>query len=212
MTPPLFVTQKKLILASASPRRIHFLQGLGLRFQALAADIDETPYHDETSGEFVRRMARDKALTLARAYPDAVVIGADTIIDCHGRILGKPTDAAHALAMLQLLRDTGTHRVITGFALVCLQEQIDLTQSSATTIHFASLPDAVLQAYVDSGEPMGKAGSYAIQENGGFLVQKIAGSSTNVIGLPMHELVQLLLELGIINPAAGNTDRERLIA
>jgi septum formation protein len=200
----LFTTDKKLILASASPRRKNFLSGLGLPFRALAADLDETPYQDEPPEKFVRRMAREKAMAIACHHPGAVILGADTVIDCRGQILGKPSDADQALAMLQLLRETGTHRVITGFSLVCLHEQIDLTQSSATTIHFASLPDAVLQAYVDSGEPMGKAGAYAIQEKGGFLVRKISGSSTNVIGLPMCELVELLLEKEIISPGPGN--------
>ena len=204
MNHPLFTTDKEIILASASPRRIHFLSGLGLPFRALAADLDETPYQDEPPEKFVRRMARAKAREIASHHPDAVIIGADTVIDCHGRILGKPTDADHALAMLQLLRTMRTHQVITGFSLVCLHEQMDLNQSTATTIHFSSLPDAVLRAYVDSGEPMGKAGAYAIQENGGFLVRKISGSSTNVIGLPMHELVEILLEQGIISPGCCN--------
>jgi len=204
MNPPLFKTKKELILASASPRRKNFLSGLGLPFRALAADLDETPYQDEPPEKFVRRMARAKAMAIASHHPGAVLLGADTVIDCQGQILGKPTDAAHALAMLKLLRETGTHRVITGFSLVCINEQIDLTQSSATMIHFASLPDAVLQAYVDSGEPMGKAGAYAIQENGGFLVREIHGSSTNVIGLPMHELIHLLLELQIIYTEPAN--------
>ena len=204
MQPPLFQTSKKIILASASPRRINFLKGLGLPFQTIPADIDETAQNNELPETFVRRLAREKALAVAKHHPDAVLIGADTVIDCQGQILGKPADREQALAMLQSLRQMQTHQVITGLALVALNDGIDICQASTTTVHFGDLPDPVLQAYVASGEPMGKAGAYAIQENGGFLVKKISGSSTNVIGLPMYELITLLLDSLIIYP--GHSD------
>jgi len=200
MNPALFQAKTEIILASASPRRINFLKGIGLPFRAMAADIDETPQPNELPKAYVHRLAREKALAVAKEHVNAVVLGADTVIDCHDQILGKPADPSQALAMLKLLRKKKTHKVITGLAVISLNDEIDICQSSSTTVHFAKLPDTVLQAYVASGEPMDKAGAYAIQENGGFLVKKISGSSTNVIGLPMYELINHLLALDIIQP------------
>lgn len=163
----MFTTCKPLILASASPRRQQFLQDLGLNFTALAADIDETPVENEEPDAFARRMAREKAELIAQHHPTSWVVGADTVVTLGGRILGKPDDAEHALEMLRSLQGE-KHQVITGVALRCVLEDSSEILSRATEVRFARFSDAILAAYVQTGEPLDKAGAYGIQGKGGF--------------------------------------------
>lgn len=195
----MFTTCKTLILASASPRRQQFLHDLGISFTALAADIDETPLDKEEPDAFARRMAREKAELIAQRHPASWVIGADTVVTLGGRILGKPDDAAHALEMLLSLQGE-KHQVITGLALHCVREDRSEIVSRSTEVSFAAFSDAILSAYVQTGEPLDKAGAYGIQGKGGFLVRSITGSCSNVIGLPVNTCIGLLLQYNIIAP------------
>ncbi len=198
MNQPLFTTDRKIILASASPRRQSFLQELGLQFTTKPAAIDETPEPEESAEDFVRRMAAGKAESISSLHPDAVVIGADTVISHQGEILGKPASQAEALTILQKLQGT-SHIVMTALGLYCREDNLAATLVGATTVTFGRFPKEVLESYIRSGEPMDKAGAYAIQGQGGFLIEKINGSCSTVIGLPMNELVTLLLRHGVIS-------------
>lgn len=199
MKQPLFTTDKDIILASASPRRQAFLQELGLQFTTQPASIDETPQANESAENFVRRMAATKAEYISALRPKVMVIGADTVISFQGETLGKPISPADALDTLQKLQGK-SHEVITALSLCCAQDNLSTTVSRATTVTFGHFSREILETYIRSGEPMDKAGSYAIQGQGGFLVKKICGSCSNVIGLPMNDLVTLLLTHNVISP------------
>jgi septum formation protein len=193
-----FTSDKDIILASASPRRQAFLHDLGLRFTIAPASINETPQAGELPENFVCRMAQTKAETIGTKNTASIIIGADTIISFHGEILGKPKSPSHALHILAKLQGT-SHHVITGLCLYCYKDHLKTTITSTTTVTFARFPKKILEAYIGTGEPLDKAGAYAIQGRGGFLVRKISGSCSNVIGLPMSDLVSLLLSHNIIS-------------
>lgn len=195
----LFLTNKPLILASASPRRRQFLSDLGLQFTVVPAELDETPVLGEMPAAFALRMAAEKAAAVARLRPESWVLGADTVVTLAGEIIGKPADAVHALEILRKLRGR-THEVITGVALNCVQEHCAECITETTQVTFADFSDAVLAAYVRTGEPLDKAGAYGIQAGGAFLVNELRGSCSNVIGLPLHRCIDLLLRHGVISP------------
>ena len=195
----MFIARRPLLLASASPRRQEFLAQLGLAFTIRSADIDETPLADEPPEAFALRMARTKAEQFALAHPEACVIAADPVVALDRVIFGKPRDPQDALAILQALRGR-THEVITGFALLCPALALSETHAVTSQVSCAAFADEVLQAYVESGEPMDKAGAYGIQGRGAFLVQHLSGSYSNVVGLPLSHLVQLLLRHDLIAP------------
>lgn len=189
----MFVATCPLILASASPRRRQLLHALGLHCDCLAADIDETPLYNETPTAFAMRMAGAKAAAVAATQlPSACVIGADTVVCIDDHILGKPADRWEALHFLQLLNGR-THTVITAYALRARERNLEVSAYASTLVRFGHFSDSILQAYANTDEPLDKAGAYAIQSCGAFLVAAIDGSSTNVIGLPVHELITLLL-------------------
>ena len=189
-----------LVLASASPRRQDFLARLGLQFQVAPADIDETLLPGESPEPFARRMAAAKAEVVARERLDACVIGADTVVALDGTVFGKPRDPDDALAILQALRGR-THQVITGVAVVCPTRGIGEVFTVTSEVSFAAFPDEILRAYIATGEPMDKAGAYAIQGRGAFLVRAIGGSCSNVVGLPVHDLVSVLLHHRLVQAA-----------
>jgi septum formation protein len=191
------VGQTRLVLASASPRRRELLGQLGLRFDVSAADIDETPYPGEAAGDYVLRLAREKARAVAARVPGAWVLAADTTVALGGELLGKPRDAAEAREMLGRLSGR-THEVHTGVALAGPPVEHALVVCSRVT--FRALSAAEIAWYAGSGEPLDKAGSYAIQGKGGFLVASVEGSPTNVIGLPLGETLELLGRAGIPLP------------
>ncbi|NOQ46329.1 MAG: septum formation protein Maf [Desulfobulbaceae bacterium] len=199
MPSPLFYNLSPIILASASPRRHRLLSQLDLVFDVIAADIDETPITGEEPEKFALRMARGKAVTVSERHPDSIVIGADTVVTVDQTILGKPRDSREALNMLKTLNHR-THRVITGLSLYGKERNLDVTVTKTTSVTFGDFPEEVLRAYIRTGEPMDKAGSYGIKGKGGFLVQGINGSCSNVIGLPVGELTALLLDHHIIAP------------
>jgi septum formation protein len=198
----MFQALATLILASGSPRRRKFLSELGLAFSVASADVDETILPNELPGELVCRLAGEKAAAVAADHPEAWVIGADTVVVLGGEILGKPADPTAALVMLGRLNGR-THQVWTGVAIVNLQNRVNRAFAVCTEVSFAETAPAVLAAYVATGEPLDKAGAYGIQGLGVFLVDSIRGSYSNVVGLPLPELLGQLLELGIVGPAAG---------
>lgn len=200
---PLFHTCQPLILASGSPRRNEFLSGLGLDFDIITNSVDETPVPGELPEKFALRMAQNKALPVSRNNPHSWIIGADTIVTLDGlTIIGKPIDQENGLAILSQLSGN-THQVMTGLCLCCLDGEVNVTVVEKTEVTFANLSDDILRAYIATGEPMDKAGAYGIQGIGSFLVEKINGSASNVIGLPINRLVSLLIQHHIILP--GNT-------
>lgn len=189
-----------LVLASASPRRQDFLTRLGLRFQVAPAAVDESPLVGELPEPFAQRIAAAKADLIARDRPEASVIGADTVVALGPTLFGKPRDRGNALEILQALRGH-THQVITGVVVVCRARALRKVFAVTSEVSFADFSDEVLEAYIDTGEPMDKAGAYGIQGRGSFLVRAIAGSCSNVIGLPIHELVAILLRHQLVQVA-----------
>ena len=194
----IFTTKKQLILASGSPRRQRFLAELGLDFQVICREIDETVLEDEVPEAYVRRLALAKANLVACDFPESVVIGADTSVVWQGEIMGKPLDDIHHLCMLKKLV-ASSHQVVTGFALVAGKQQ-QMVEVVTTRVQFGTFSDAILQAYIASGDGRDKAGGYGMQSGGAFLVAEITGSHANVIGLPMAELVRELLVCSAIAP------------
>lgn len=193
-----FRTIAPLVLASASPRRRDFLSGLGLEFAVQAADLDETPRTGESPEGFVRRLAREKALAVAAQQPDAWVLAADTVVAVQEEILGKPRDAADAEEMLMRLSGRW-HGVWTGFSVCCGRFPDSLiTRAVRTGVRFMALDRELCRAYVRTGEPLDKAGAYGIQGTGAFLVEEIRGSYTNVVGLPLAEVLAALRSLGVV--------------
>jgi len=195
-----FQSAHPLVLASGSPRRREILAGLGLDFHVAANTTGEpAPDPGEAPADYVRRSARVKAAGVARLRKDCFTLGADTIVVVDGEVLGKPRGAGDALDVL--LRLSGrSHDVITG---CCLQSPAfgEIKEFFVRTrVWFGSYPQDVLRAYVATGEPMDKAGSYAIQGVGAFLVERIEGSYTNVVGLPVHEVLGMLLAVGAVKP------------
>ena len=207
-----------LVLASASPRRHELLRNAGISFTVQPADIDETPLAGESPLECAQRLAREKALSVSRARPQDLVLGADTIVVIDETILGKPVDADDAIRMLRLLSGR-VHRVITG---VCLVEAVssrqgpaasrthssesrlgsydilridnrELTTASETTsVTMSELSDDEIRAYVATGEPMDKAGAYAIQRMASRWIPRIEGDYSNVVGLPVALVYRML--------------------
>lgn len=184
--------QTALVLASGSPRRRAFLEQLGLTFTVSPADLDERLLPGEAPAAYVERLAREKAQAVAARHPGAVVLAADTTVVLEGRVLGKPADAAEAQEMLRALCGRA-HQVLTGVALAGgAQGSGPRTRVVETKVLFREATDAELAWYVGTGEPLDKAGAYAIQGIGGFLVRAIEGSHSNVIGLPLVETLELL--------------------
>ncbi|MBN2684973.1 MAG: septum formation inhibitor Maf [Pontiellaceae bacterium] len=180
-----------VILASASPRRRELLKTLGIEFAVQSAEIDETPLPDEAPQTFAERMAAEKAAAVDAA-PEVTVIAADTIVVAENRILGKPADEAHAVEMLSGLSGE-THDVITA---VCVKRGPQCRVISVSTeVVFRVLTLEEIHAYIASGCPMDKAGAYAIQGGAVHMVRAINGSYTNVVGLPLCELHEMLLSL-----------------
>ncbi len=196
----LFTTNEPLVLASASPRRRRFLEGLGLSFIIEAAQVDENPLAHEAPEEFVLRVATDKARAVAKRHPDGWVLGADTVVVLDNQILGKPVDEDDARRLLTLLAGRW-HEVLTGFCLYRKNKEHLTAQAVRTTVKFVDFDETIAAAYVQTGEPLDKAGAYGIQGKGGFLVEQIKGSYSNVVGLPLAEVMEKLLQLGVISPA-----------
>lgn len=178
-----------LVLASGSPRRSDLLAAAGFAFEIVVPSVDETPFPDETPGAHVRRLAEAKARAVAAGRPDAVVLGADTIVVIDSRILGKPRDEADAAQMLRDLSGR-THEVVTGVAL--LSADVADVRVAVTRVTFNVLSEVEIREYVASREPLDKAGAYAIQGLASRFVEAVEGSYSNVVGLPVALVYRML--------------------
>jgi septum formation protein len=191
------VIPNRIILASASPRRIELLRLAGLSFDVAPADIDETALPEEEPAEHVARLARGKALRIAGDNPDCIVIGADTIVFANGEILGKPVtreDARETLAKLS----GKAHEVFTGFAIVCINRGIKIGEVVRSSVVFRAITPDEIAWYIGTPEPYDKAGAYAAQGMSASFIREIHGSYTNVIGLPLCEVVEKLKTVGAV--------------
>jgi septum formation protein len=188
-----------LILASASPRRAELLQAAGYEFEVVPADVDETPQDGEAPEAYTVRVARDKARTAKgrRGAQSVLVLAADTEVVVDGRILGKPVDQEDARRMLRLLSGRG-HDVLT--AVVLAGHDTETAEVAATRVYFMPLTGHEIDWYVASGEPMGKAGGYAIQGRGARFIERIEGSWSSVVGLPVATVHRLLREVQWAGP------------
>jgi septum formation protein len=189
----------RLILASASPRRSELLRAAGYDFQVLPADVDERPLPGEAPDPYVRRVALDKARAVAVGLPDAVVLAADTCVVADDAILGKPLDEEDAARMLRMLSGRA-HDVLTGVAVI--GPAGTRVESADSRVVFAPLSAGEIAWYVASGEPADKAGAYAIQGLASRFVERVEGSYSNVVGLPVSLVYRLLAEQGFMSRTA----------
>jgi septum formation protein len=188
-----FPATPMIYLASQSPRRAELLRQIGVAFQSRPADIDETPLSGESPEDFVRRMSTEKAAAIHRQHPDRVVLGSDTAVVLDGHILGKPAGAEQAMQMLLALSGR-SHRVLTGVALAHRRTDYALSES---LVQFRTLSREEAQRYWASGEPVDKAGGYAIQGLGAVFIERIEGSYSGIMGLPLFETARLLRAAGV---------------
>jgi septum formation protein len=192
-----------LVLGSASPRRHDLLSSVGIRFRAVTSQVEETLLNGEEPSEHVSRLALAKAREVSGRVPGAWVLGADTIVVIDGMILGKPADVDEAKRMLTMLQSR-THLVFTGYAIVNSRyPEKTRVRFVRSEVHIRELNEAEIEGYIRTGEPMDKAGAYAIQGIGSGIVQEISGSYTNVVGLPLCEVIRDLKELGIVDVLEG---------
>ena len=182
----------KIILASASPRRKELLETAGAEFEIIVADVDETVPEGTLPEDAAVMTAEKKAVAVAENHRNSIVIGADTIVVAGGKILGKPADKADACRMLSMLSGI-EHQVITGVCLACADKKITFAQVSK--VKFYDLTDDEINTYVETGEPMDKAGAYGIQGKGCVLVEKIEGDYFNIVGLPVARVMKELNKL-----------------
>lgn len=188
------MTEQRLILASGSPRRRQLLELIGVAFDTIPADVDESPIAGEDPTGFATRAARDKALEVAGRWPRRPVLGADTVVEVDSKILGKPSSKTDAESMLRSLSGR-SHLVHTALALVnggTCHQLLDTAE-----VRFVDLTEEIIQWYAATEEPMDKAGAYAIQGLGGLLVAGVVGSPHTVVGLPIHRLPELFTALGL---------------
>ncbi len=188
-----------LILASASPRRIEMLKNVGISFTVIPSKIEESAVSEKQPSKFVSECARLKAMEISERYPDKWVLSADTIVVINSEILGKPRDVRDAVRMLKKLSGR-RHRVISAFCLVKKTEGKSIVECVETEVKFKILTEREITGYVATGEPLDKAGSYGIQGIGSFLVKEIRGSYTNVVGLPLAEVIDHLIDLNVAKP------------
>ncbi|HMG33896.1 MAG TPA: Maf family protein [Blastocatellia bacterium] len=187
--------QNKIILASSSPRRAEILQKLGVEFEILPSKVSERPHPNEAPPDYITRISRAKVVSVARTCERGLVIGADTVVVLKGTLLGKPQDKEDAARMLRELSGNW-HAVMTGIALYDVETRKEVADYEKTLVRFAKLSEEEIEWYVNTGEPMDKAGAYGIQGFGGVFVEEIAGNYFNVVGLPIPLLYRLARRLG----------------
>jgi septum formation protein len=183
----------KLILASGSPRRAEILNAVGWEFEKHTADVDETEFVGENPEDYVQRLAQNKAVTIAEKYPGAIVLGADTIVVADNKIIGKPKNLAEAEEMLRTLSGKW-HEVLTGVALVKVLDgkQKIKVKRQTTRVKFAEINNAEIKFLVEKGEPLDKAGAYAVQAQAALFIEEIEGDYWNVVGLPVNLVYKML--------------------
>ncbi len=182
--------KQRIILASKSPRRAEILRAVGWEFETQAANIDETRRDSEDALSYVKRLAHEKASTIAERAPHIVVLGADTVFVIDGQILGQPRDDEEARRMLAML-SSKWHEVLTGVALVHRDSEA-LIEHQSTRVRFCELLPEEIEWYVSTGEPRDKAGAYAIQGRGGIFIERIEGDYFNIVGLPVRLLYEMM--------------------
>jgi septum formation protein len=188
-------TAPVLVLASGSPRRRLLMQTLGLRFATVEPGVDETRLPDEEPFDYVERIARAKAA--AAAQPGTIVVAADTTVISEGQVMGKPAHPEEAMAMLRRLSGN-THEVLTGVALGRWSDHFELwSEVSSSLVHFLPMTEEEIADYVNRGEPMDKAGAYALNGEGAIYIDWVQGSPSGVIGLPLHVLARLFRNAGL---------------
>lgn len=207
-------TKGQLILASSSPRRKELLERAGVSFSVIPASVDEVVLENEEAGNAALRIAEDKAKAVAAKHPESYVLAADTIVALHWETLseddtsttvekttlfGKPACQDEAKKILKALQGRA-HKVVTGFCLTCIEDSYTVSRLVETEIVFRPLSDGEIDAYISTGEPMDKAGAYAIQGRGAVLIDSIRGSYTNVIGLPVCQVLEELRSAGVWTP------------
>lgn len=184
----------KLILASGSPRRRQLLAAAGIEFEVIESAIPELRRHGEPARDYASRMARDKALAVASRFPAAIVLGADTVVECLGQVLEKPVDDNDARRMLTILSGR-THTVVTAFA-IARGAQILAAEAVESRVTFRTLSAAEIEEYIAGGEPFDKAGAYGIQGVGGGFIAAVDGPRDNVMGLPVDNVLAALRFVG----------------
>ncbi|MBT3311906.1 MAG: septum formation inhibitor Maf [Desulfobacterales bacterium] len=187
-----------IILASQSPRREYLLKQAGLKFSIIPSDVDEDLIPVTIPSDYVKILAEAKARGISGKYPDKWVIGADTIVLINGEILGKPDSVDDARSMLNSLSGK-VHHVYTGFAIFCMNKKHFYSEFVKTDVLFKKLSQEEIEWYIHTREPFDKAGAYAIQGLGTFIVKNITGSYTNVVGLPVCEVIEHLIKEKVIN-------------
>jgi MAF protein len=198
----------KVILASASPRRRQLLGATGIEFEVIESRMPERHQPGEPPRDYALRMARDKARAVSSRFPDAIVVGADTIVVCENQILEKPADATDARRMLAML-SSRTHTVVTAFALARAGKILE-SSPVESRVTFRKLTDAEISDYIATGEPFDKAGGYGIQGIGGGFISHVEGSRDNVMGLPTDSVVAALARYGVA--VAGQNSIDHAIA
>ena len=186
-----------LILASKSPRRRYLLEQAGLSFSVIPSDIDESTIPLSPPEVYVRVLAEAKAKQIAGKYPEKWVIGADTIVVKDGAVLGKPGSIDEARSMLKQLSGKA-HQVFTGYSILYNAKNRKFSETVQTEVLFKNLSNGEIEWYIHTKEPFDKAGAYAIQGLGTFLVKRINGSYTNVVGLPVCEVIEFLIKEGVV--------------
>jgi septum formation protein len=180
-----------VILASASPRRRELLAEAGYEFTVVPPEIDESAFERSETRKYAEQLALAKARDVAGEFPDCLVIGADTVVDFQGEIIGKAANEKEAEVITRKLF-SGPHKVITGVAIVRMADGVEIVESETTTVYPKVLTDKQIAEHIKSGTWKGKAGAYAIQEGGDAFVERIEGSLTNVMGLPMELLGRMM--------------------
>ncbi len=187
---------KPIILASASPRRKQLMQQAGYEFSVVVSDIDESEFASDRidSAQFAKLLAMAKAKAIAARYADCIVIGADTVVDFQGQIIGKPADIEHAEEITRKLFSR-PHKVITGLAIIGLSDGIEIVDSDTTWVYPRKLTEEQIADHINSDNWHGRAGAYGIKEKGEEFVERIDGSFTNVCGMPMELLEKMMTKI-----------------
>jgi septum formation protein len=185
-----------IILASASPRRRELLTEAGYEFKVVLPEIDESAFEGTEVSKYAEQLALAKAKSVAEKFPESLVIGADTVVDFQGKIIGKPANAKEAEVITRKLFSR-PHKVITGVAIVRASDGVEIVESESTTVYPKPLTDKEVAEHIKSQSWRDKAGAYAIQEGGDAFIERIEGSFTNVMGLPMELLGRMLKQFGL---------------
>ena len=197
-----FLQHRPLCLASSSPRRKELLKKFNLEFDCYSPDIDEIPNKNEQAECFVKRMATEKGRKIHHTYSklaqDVIILAGDTIVFFNGQILGKPETASHAKSMLSQLNGN-LHTVLSGYSILDSSSGNEIIDVVSTKVKFQKMPSDLLEWYVSTGEPLGKAGAYSIQGQGLILIESISGSYNNVVGFPIEYIIPHMFDNGWIS-------------